>query len=98
MLASRQNQLKTAFILLKCDNEEHKDCRKIRDALLARHPNIRTAYTTNARIRGVRWCVAATALVNASEAERFAKEIRAVQTETARPIGVDKLHLALDDQ
>ena len=98
MLASRQNQLKTAFILLKCDNKEHKDCRKIRDALLSRHPNIRTAYTTNARIRGERWCVAATALVSASEAEGFAKEVRAVQTDAARPIGVSNLHFALDDQ
>lgn len=98
MLALRQNQLKTAFILLKCDNREHKDCRKIRDALLARCPSIRTAYTTDAKIRGERWCVAATALVNASEAEKFEKEMRSVRTDAARPIGVSKLHFVLDDQ
>ena len=93
-----ENKLKSAFILLQCDKNIHNDCRKIRDALLEKFPNVRKANTTDAKIRGIKWCVAATALVNASDEEKFEKELWDLKTDTARPIGVSNIHLVLDDQ
>ena len=96
-MQSEKNQLKSAFILLRCDKKEHNDCRKIRDALLEKHPNVRSAYTTKAEINGERWCVAATALVNTAKEKQFEKELFALETKTARPIGVSGLHLVVDN-
>jgi len=98
MMQFEKNQLKTAFILLKCDKRKHNDCRKIRDALLEKHPNVRKAHTTNAKIQDERWCVAATALVNTSEAKQFEDDLWKLKTETARPVGVSDLHFVLDEQ
>ena len=98
MTQLEKNQLKPAFILLQCDKTTHNDCRKIRDRLLEKHPNVRKAYTTNVRIRDQRWCVAATALVNTAREKQFEKQLLKLKTNTSRPIGVSRLHLVVDDQ
>lgn len=98
MIQLEKNQLKSAFILLQCDKKTHNDCRAIRNTLLENFPNVRKANTTDANIRGERWCVAATVLVNTFEEKQFKKKLMALKTNTTRSIGVSKLHLVLDDQ
>ena len=80
---------------MKCSQNKHDDCRKIRDALLDRHPNVRRAQTVNVKIKGERWCVSATALVNSMDAVSFEKEMSNLY---AGRIGVTDVHLIIDDQ
>ena len=98
IMAKAENKLKSAFILLRCDKKVHNDCRPIRNALLEKFPNVRMAYTTNAEIGGVRWCVAATALVNAAEADKFEKGLFKLKSNHARPTGVSNVRFAMDGQ
>ena len=98
MMQQSENQLKTAFVLLQCDKKHHDECKQIRDALVSAFPNIRKAHVTNAHIRGERWCVAATALVQKSDESAFEKSLWNLTTKTSRPIGVNNLHIITDDQ
>ena len=90
-----KNELKSAYVFLKCSQNKHDDCRKIRDALLDRHPNVRRAQTVNVKIKGERWCVSATALVNSMDAASFEKELSNL---CADGICVTDVHLIIDDQ
>jgi len=92
-----KNELKNAYVLLKCDKKEHDDCRKIRDALLKKYPNVRRAQTTDAKINGEKWCVAATALVNSAESERFEKDLKKLHTSN-KIVGISKVHVIIDQQ
>ena len=93
-----KNELKSAYIFLQCDKKSHNDCRKIRDVLLEKHPNVRRAQTTNAKIRGEQWCVAATALVNTANEDKFKKELYDLHTDSKRPVGISNVHLIVDQQ
>ena len=96
---SSKNELKSAFILLKCNKKlDHNDCRQIRDALLEKHPNVRRAYTTNTKILGEQWCVAATALVNTAKQKEFEKKLWKLETKSKNPIKIAKVHLVVDQQ
>lgn len=96
---SPKNELKSAFVLLKCDKKKsHDDCRQIRDALLEKYPNVRRAYTTDAIIKGEKWCVAATALVNVAKQEAFEDELWNLKTKSKKPIGISDVHIVIDQQ
>ena len=98
MMQVSKNELKSAYVLLKCNKKEHDDCRKIRDALLKKYPNVRRAQTTDAKINGEQWCVAATALVNSKDAKQFEDELWSLRTSEKKPVGVANVHFIIDQQ
>ncbi len=98
MMQVQKNELKSAYILLKCDKKEHSDCRKIRDALLDKYPNVRRAQTTDAKINGEQWCVAATALVNSTDADKIKEDLWKLRTNNKRFIGISNVHFVVDQQ
>ncbi len=93
-----KNELKNAYILLKCNKRKHDDCRKIRDALLEKHPNVRRAQTTNVKIHGEQWCVAATALVNSADERKFEQGLWNLHTSAKKSIGISNVHFVIDQQ
>jgi len=92
------NELKNAYVLLKCDKTAHDDCRKIRDALLEKYPNVRRAQTTDTKINGEQWCVAATALVNSADAKKFEQGLWKLHTTAKKPVGISNVHFVIDQQ
>ncbi len=98
MIQVPRNELKNAYVLLQCDKKIHNDCRKIRDTLLEEYPNVQRAHTTNAKINGEQWCVAATALVNTADKEKFEKGLWKLHTDSKKPVGISNIHLVIDDQ
>ena len=98
MMQAPKNELKNAYVLLKCDKKEHKDCRKIRDALLEKYPNVRRAYTIDAEINGERWCIAATALVNSADEKKVEDSLWKLHTDSKKPIGISNVHFVVDKQ
>ncbi len=75
MKLEQSNDLKSAFVLVKCSKNEHNDCRAIRDAMLKKFDYVQEAYTTDTEIDNQKWCVAASALVPSNETEKFKKEL-----------------------
>ncbi len=99
MELEQQNDLQSAFILLKCSKRKHDDCRKIRDAVIDdSYGYVQEAFTTNATVDDETWCVAASALVPVNEAKKFEKHLRSIHTDGNRPIGVKKLKFVLNKQ
>ncbi|MGI0075945.1 MAG: hypothetical protein ACREAU_00885 [Nitrosopumilaceae archaeon] len=98
MMQSPKSDLKSAFVLLKCSKREHNDCRQIRDALIDQVGNIQEAYTTDAEINNEKWCVAASALIDTKDIEKFKEVMWNVKTSGSRPITVDNLELLVDNQ
>ena len=98
MQLEQKNELKNAMILLKCDKTNHNDCRLIRDALLEQYPNVRKAITTNTRIKGEKWCVAASALVNLADEEKFEKGLWNLKAGPKKNIGISNVHFIIDQQ
>ncbi len=98
MMQTSKNELKNAYILLKCNKKEHDDCRNIRDALLEKYPNVRRAQTTNVKIHGEQWCVAATALVNSVDEKKFERELWDLHTSAKKPTGISNIHFVIDRQ
>ncbi len=96
MIQTSKNELKSAYILLKCNKKEHNDCRRIRDALLEKYPNVRRAHTTNVKIHDERWCVAATALVDSADEKKFERGLWSIHTSTKKSIGISNVHLVID--
>jgi len=93
-----KSDLRSAFVLLKCSKQSHNDCRKIRDALIDKFPNIQEAYTTNAEVDGEQWCVAASALVDVKDEKKFEKELWKLTAEGKKPITIGNLKLIVDNQ
>ncbi len=104
MKQTQKSDLKSAFILLKCSKTQHDDCRKIRDALIDKVSNIQEAYTTDAEVDNEKWCVAASALINAKEKEQFEKKLWSLEAEHDEPnaaeplITIKQVQLLVDDQ
>lgn len=98
MMQVSENELKSAYVLLKCSKKKHNDCRKTRDALLNKYPNVRRAQTTDVKINGEQWCVAATALVNSKDAKQFENELWNLFTSGKNPVGVVNVHFIIDHQ
>jgi len=94
----QNNDLKSAFILLKCSKRSHNDCRKIRDAMFDELPYVQEAYTTNAKIGGEQWCVAASALVPANKTKYLERKLRSLVAHDRKDITVDNLKLLVDHQ
>ena len=98
MVQTQKSDLISAFILLRCSKSNHDDCRKIRDALIDQVGNVQEAYTTNATVDGVNWCVAASALVDVKDNKKFEDKLWGVHAEGKTPITVDDIRLFLDNQ
>jgi len=98
MMQVQKSDLKSAFILLRCSKTNHDDCRKIRDALLDQVGNVQEAYTTDAEIDGVKWCVAASALVDVNDTKNVDKRIWDVHAVSKKPITVNDMRLFIDNQ
>jgi len=97
-MQSQKSDLTSAFVLLKCSKRTHNDCRQIRDALIDQIGNIQEAYTTDAEINNEKWCVAATALIDAQDANKFKKSLWKVKTGGSKPITVDNFELLVNNQ
>ena len=68
--------LKSAFLLLRCSNDKHDDCREIRDAILERSKNIQEIFTTKTAINGINYCIAGSALLSTDEIGKFEKDVK----------------------
>ncbi len=91
MKLEQSNDLKSAFVLVKCSKNEHDDCRSIRDAMLEKFGQIQEAYTTDAEIDNQKWCVAASALIPSDESDQFKKELSTLVTDES------DMHITIDD-
>ena len=98
MNLEKSNDLKSAFVLVKCSKKNHDDCRKIRDALVEESSYVQEAYTTNANVDNEQWCVAASALVPSNEAEKFANDLWKISTRGQKPITVKNVKLLINQQ
>ena len=96
MKLEQQGELRGGFVLVKCSKKIHNDCRKIRDAVVEQsNGHVQEAFTTNAKIEGETWCVAASALVPAGDAKKFKRRLRAVHITGRHPITVKNIKLIL---
>ena len=96
---SLKSGLRNVFLLVRCSQKSHDDCRNIRDALIdGTSGYIQRAYTTDALIDDKRYCVAASALVPVEEAGKFKRDILKIQTKERRPVTVNRCHLIVDDR
>ena len=99
MKLEQPNELQSGFIFVKCSKRTHDDCRKIRDAIIEQSDGyVQEAYTTNAVIDEKTWCVAASALLPASKADKFKRHLRTIRTTGRHPITVKNLKLVLNKQ
>ena len=99
MKLEQSNKLQSAFVLEQCSKKIHDDCRNIRDALIEDSDGcIQEAFTTNAIVGDVTWCVAASALVPTNKAAQFEKQLRNAKTKDKTPITVKHLKIILDKQ
>ena len=97
-MMKQANDLQSGFILVKCSKKIHNDCRKIRDALIENSDGyVQEAYTTNAKIEDVTWCVAASALFPANKTEKFKKHLSTIRTAGKHPITVKNLKFVLNE-
>ena len=96
---STKTWLRNAFILVRCSKRRHDDCRRIRDTLVdGTSGYVQTAYTTDAVVRGTRYCVAASALVPAEEAGRFKRRLSRIRAGGGRPVTVERYHVIVDER
>ena len=99
MELEQSNDLKSAFVLVKCSKNEHDDCRTIRDAMFEKFNYIQEAYTTDSEIDNQKWCVAASALIPSSNTDQFKKDLSALNTdESGMPITVADFRVFVDGQ
>lgn len=99
MVQTPKSDLRSAFVLLKCSKNNHDDCRQIRDALIDKLGiQIQQAYTTNTKIDGEKWCVAASALVDVNDKENLEKKLWKLEAKARKPITIKNLRLYVDQQ
>lgn len=92
-----KSDLEVAFIMVKCSQKVHDDCRGIRDVLIDQsRGRVQKAYTTNAVIEGTRWCVAASALVRTDQARDFERQISQMRTRGRHPVRVTDVMFILN--
>ena len=66
--------------------------------LMKNFTNVLQSYTTNTNVEGVDYCVAAKALVKASEVAEFRQSIKRLKSDSSRPVGVSELKLLISNQ
>ena len=85
-----KNTLHNALIMIRCTKNTHKNCKPVRNALLANFKNVLHSYTTNSEIDGVEYCVVGKAIVKNSDVANFEKKLKKLHTKAGN-VGVSKL-------
>lgn len=99
MELKKPNELQSAFIFVKCSKTTHDDCRQIRDAMIDETgKHIQEAYTTDAYVDGVTWCVVASALLTLDESKNFEKTLKNITTGGKNPITIKNMKFLMNRQ
>ncbi len=96
-LTKPKNQLRNAFVLIRCTKKSHKNCKPVRNALMNNFNNVLQSYTTNAVVEDIEYCVAGKALIKDSEINKFEKNLKSLKTDSSNPIGVAELKLLISN-
>lgn len=86
-------QLKKTVVFVRCSKKRHTNCKPMQNALDKKFGNILHSSTTRAEINGKRYCVAAKAIVNEKNINRFEDEVWTVKTKAAKPSSVADVQL-----
>ena len=84
-------KLRKTIVLLRCSEPSHENCLRMRDLLVTKVNNITQAYTTDTTIKNEKYCVAARALVEDGQLDKFENVLQKLSTTTPHIIGVDKV-------
>lgn len=93
----KTTKLVNAHILLRCGEELHKDmCGELRDALLSKFDNVKSAQTIKTITGSVDYCVAATAKIDPAMEEKFRKDLSKLQTSAKKSSQVKAIQIDLE--
>lgn len=94
---AQKDHLHNAFILIRCTKSRHTNCKPVRNMLMKNFTNVLQSYTTNTSVNGTEYCVAAKALIKASEVAEFRQNIKRLKSDSSRPVGVSELKLLISN-
>lgn len=88
--------MRRADLLLRCSEDDHKNCLSMRDALLRDFPNVMSAFPTRVTL-DAEYCVAASAFVRKRDAGAFKRKLEAFRGKSGE-FKVSRVHMLVSDR
>ena len=93
MMQAPKQRTHQADILLRCSKPEHENCAIMRNALVRNFKNVTSAYTTRTDMRGIDYCVSASAIVKDGEVIAFRRKLKNFKGKHPNTFKVSKVKL-----